>query len=250
MVKNKVVHFDPMTIIAITVVQDEAPIIEDTIRHLLAHRIDRVLVVDHRSTDGTRDVLARLAAETGRLDVEYQDGQAYYQPEWVNDAIGRAIALKPSWILPFDADEIFVPLTQPSLAAEFEVAGRAVLNAKSYSHASLERRASHHDLLGKRAFSWWPGVRVDKGAHNVVGHPGPLLGGRIQIRHRNYLSETHFIQKTRKHLASQLMNMRPEQSVHFKMRARMSDAQLREEYRKWSAVASEVFDPIPLRRVL
>jgi hypothetical protein len=62
---------------AVTMVRDEADIIEGTIRHM-ADEVDGVIVADNLSVDGTSKILAELAAELGIIvvaDIE----PAYHQ---------------------------------------------------------------------------------------------------------------------------------------------------------------------------
>lgn len=54
---------------AVTTVRDEADIIGHTVRHLLRQGVDGVIVLDHRSTDGTSAVLAELTSEEGTVVV-------------------------------------------------------------------------------------------------------------------------------------------------------------------------------------
>lgn len=48
-----------MSVAALMVVRDEADIIEPVVRHTLAH-VDEVIVADHHSKDGTREILEQL----------------------------------------------------------------------------------------------------------------------------------------------------------------------------------------------
>ena len=48
-----------MTTAAVTMVRDEADIIETTVRHMLT-QVDVVIVADNRSVDGTREIVEQL----------------------------------------------------------------------------------------------------------------------------------------------------------------------------------------------
>ena len=86
--------------------RDEAARIEETIRHLLAQRgvEAEFIVVDDRSTDGTSEILRRLAKEDARVQVKRVD----VLPEgWLGKChachVG-ASAATGDWILFTDAD--------------------------------------------------------------------------------------------------------------------------------------------------
>jgi Glycosyl transferase family 2 len=236
-------------IIGLASVRDNAGVIEATLRHLLAHGVDRILLIDHKSQDGTSDILARLAAETGRLEITRREDRYYDHGVWVTALLSRAETFAPTWIVPFDADEIIVPLTRPTLAEEFAACRTpAILAAKRWPHASLNRRAADPLPHRKVVFSWQPGAVIAIGAHSVGGHPGPILENRIAIRERLYLSERHFIRKTRQHLESRSPRHGPGTNAQYLARREMSREQLVAMYRAWVIGASAVYDPIPLRR--
>ena len=69
-----------MTIVAITMVRDEADIIDWTLDHLLNQGIDHIIVADNLSVDETGWKLAALA-NTGRVTVLQDDEPGYYQDE-------------------------------------------------------------------------------------------------------------------------------------------------------------------------
>jgi hypothetical protein len=70
-----------MTVVGVSMVRDEADIIEATVRHMLAN-VDHVLVADNGSVDETRGILRALAAEhPGRLVVVDDDEPAYMQSD-------------------------------------------------------------------------------------------------------------------------------------------------------------------------
>lgn len=91
-------------IVGVAVVKDEADIIEPTIRHM-ATQVDGIIVADNRSTDGTRQILDRLA---GELPVTVVDDPevGYYQSRKTTDMLHLARAAGAEWCVPFDADEI------------------------------------------------------------------------------------------------------------------------------------------------
>lgn len=90
-----------MSTAAVMVVRDEADIIEPVVRHTLAH-VDEIVVVDHRSTDGTREILAGLPVLLTRRDGRGLDGDAQ-RTRLAHIALGRG----HDWALVVDGDDIW-----------------------------------------------------------------------------------------------------------------------------------------------
>ncbi|MEY3774244.1 MAG: hypothetical protein RLZZ129_1024 [Verrucomicrobiota bacterium] len=97
-----------MRLVAVSVVKNEADIIEAFVRHTLAW-VDRHLVFDHDSTDGTREILQALQAEGLPLTLFRDDAPGHLQQHRSN-YLTRLAAHRhdADWILPLDADEILV----------------------------------------------------------------------------------------------------------------------------------------------
>ncbi len=94
-------------------VRNEDVFLEQAIRNVAAF-CDRVHVLDHLSTDGTADVLRRLASELDHLDVVRSPdaGDSH-----------RALAPyfgTPTWVLGVDGDELFDPLGLAALRSELQ----------------------------------------------------------------------------------------------------------------------------------
>lgn len=104
----------PMKLVAVSIVKNEADIIEAFVRHSHAWA-DYHLVFDHDSTDGTREILAELVREGLLLALFTDDVLANLQHTRSNALARLAFANHGAdWVLPLDADEI---LCAPSRAA-------------------------------------------------------------------------------------------------------------------------------------
>lgn len=103
-----------MRLVAVSIVKNEADIIEAFVRHTLAC-VDHHLIFDHDSTDGTREILGALQREGLPLTLYTDDALGNLQQSRSNH-LTRLAAEKfgADWILPLDADEI---LTGPPRAA-------------------------------------------------------------------------------------------------------------------------------------
>jgi hypothetical protein len=92
---------------AVGVVHNEVDVILLCIGHLLDQGVDHVLVLDHRSSDGTRERLAELSSDDARVHLGYDDGPGHYQKEKVGLLARHAARAGASWVVPFDADEFW-----------------------------------------------------------------------------------------------------------------------------------------------
>jgi hypothetical protein len=103
-----------MRLVAVSVVKNEADIIEPFVRHTLAWA-DAHLIFDHASTDGTREILAALQREGLPLRLFTDDALGHLQHLRATFLQRLAVReLGADWVLLLDADEI---LTGPDRAA-------------------------------------------------------------------------------------------------------------------------------------
>jgi hypothetical protein len=106
-----------MRISAVTMVKDEADVIDPLILHMIGSGVDHIVVADNNSTDGTSEKLRDLVSLfPDNLTVIPDPEPGYYQSEKMSRLAEYAIEhFDPDWIIPFDADEIWQP-HDPALA--------------------------------------------------------------------------------------------------------------------------------------
>ncbi|WP_371345923.1 glycosyltransferase family 2 protein [Ancylobacter sp. IITR112] len=107
-----------MRIASISLVKDEADIIEGFVRHNL-HFVDRMFIVDDHSNDHTSEILRRLAAETPAV-VLVDDGWtgAFHQSRRTTALLRQAAGLGDwDFIVPLDADELICAPDRESFEA-------------------------------------------------------------------------------------------------------------------------------------
>ena len=208
-------HLDPLPadarggggVWAVGLVRDEVDIIETTVVNLLSQGVERVVVADNLSTDGTSEVLARLA-RTGPVTVLADRLVPYYQAEKMTLLARAAARGGAGWVLPFDADEVWLaPGT--TVAAWLAHCEAAVVQAPVYNHVPtvdddpgdpdpvtrLRWRKAEPNRLHKVVFRAHARARLDQGNHGVHRR-GPRAQG-LEVRHFPYRSEEQFVRKVR-----------------------------------------------------
>ena len=94
-----------MRLVAVSIVKNEADIIEAFVRHTQAW-VDHHLIFDHDSTDGTRQILGALRDEGLSISLFTDDALENLQQTRSNHLLQVAIQHHAAdWLLPLDADE-------------------------------------------------------------------------------------------------------------------------------------------------
>ena len=89
-------------------VRDEADVLDEQIRFHLEHGVDFVVATDHRSVDGSTEILRRYERE-GHLHLIREDAEKREQPAWVTRmARLAATELGADWVINSDADEFWL----------------------------------------------------------------------------------------------------------------------------------------------
>jgi hypothetical protein len=219
-----------LEIAAISMVKDAAWLIAANIRHHAAAGVSRFLVVDHGSTDGTPDLLRRLAADV-RLELFVYDGP-FRQAEILTDLARYAFRTGSDWVIPIDADEFWVcegALLPEALGAEEADAlqvpvvnfvqrrdqrvsyERALLTMTRRVREPIGREGEAHSIVngGQAAFvearflpKWItrasPSLTISRGNHHVHGPSRRRRTDSIVCLHAPLTSFEH-LQSRREH---------------------------------------------------
>ncbi|WP_072314205.1 glycosyltransferase family 2 protein [Agrococcus sp. Marseille-P2731] len=107
-----------MTLVLTLMVRDEADILAAFLEHHLAQGVDRILVTDNGSVDGTREILAEYAA-VAPVTV-FDDLEHSKQQSRVVTAMARLAATEhgADWVINGDADEFLRPVDPGRTLAE------------------------------------------------------------------------------------------------------------------------------------
>lgn len=95
-------------IAAISMVRNEADIIESFVRHTLTIAV-KLYIVDHMSTDGTSDILQALCKEGLSVEIASFNHVGQEQAEVMTELMRRAFENGCDFVLPLDADEFLLP---------------------------------------------------------------------------------------------------------------------------------------------
>jgi glycosyltransferase involved in cell wall biosynthesis len=111
--------------IAVCVARNAEDIIAFSVLHHLLAGVERCIVVDNGSSDGTGEILKAIARKTGRVSVVYDAGPLFEQAKIVNGVVNAFTEGGEVAVLPFDADELWAG-TVVELAQQAERTGNVL----------------------------------------------------------------------------------------------------------------------------
>jgi hypothetical protein len=254
-------------------VRDEADIIGYTIRHLAAEGVNGITIADNLSKDATRREI-QLAAAAVRIPVEIVDDPdpAYFQGRKMTALARRAADRGATWIIPFDADELWyapglplasylrkVPAAAPCVLARRWNHMATAADDPADSNPFTRMRYRQKSPIGnfKCAFRWHPQASIIDGNHGIriagepVGHHEEFIG----LRHFPYRSPGQLVTKIRNGMEAIIAGKRPPtMSAHWRNLWTVLEKQGEEALRKIfeerffaSDPTSLIFDPAPSR---
>ena len=224
--------------------RNEADVAVQVVRHMLAE-VDRVIVADNNSTDGTRELLE--AIDDPRLTIADEPRVAYYQP----DTMMRLVAMADAeWIVPFDADEWWFS-TEAGTIAE-TLSGKEwgiVVQVPSWEmvpQPSDDERESDpfRRIVWRRreantqkvAFRPGPGRTLGMGNHHLVDLMQTTDRNPLEIRHYPYRTFEQTAAKLRSGKAAlDATDYHPGIGEHWRKLGALGDEQLRGWFEYWMA---------------
>lgn len=235
-------------IVGISMVRDEDDIIGVTLEHLIDQGVDRFLVLDNGSVDNTRKIIEQFPQVTVRDDPEV----GYYQSRKMSALAEEARAAGATWVVPFDADEIWCADSSGIRVADVLHTTRArSIWAETYEHPPItEPLSPYRALTPKRhrkiAFRPNAGVVVAQGNHDV-SVSGKRAGG-LEIREFQYRTFDQFVRKVRNGKAAYDATDLPEgEGAHWRTLGALSDRELAAEWGAMTARTDVLYDPAPIR---
>lgn len=245
-------------IAAVTMVRDEADIIEQVVRQLFDQGVDRMWVADNLSRDATRGILEDLA-RAYPLTVVDDPEQGYYQSQKMTRLAQTAGEAGATWVLPFDADEwwygIGDPIGQVLRACEADV-------VKAYGFDHLPRdtdsdleldpvrrlgwRRPVTQTFPKVAFRAHPAAVLHMGNHNVEHPGGRVETGLLEYRHFGYRSLSQMARKVRNgKQAYEASTVHEMHGAHWRHLGGLSDTDLAAEWQRLLDEDGLIYDPAP-----
>src|SRR5215207_2310644 len=128
-------------------VRNEADIVRLNVLYHLSLGIDRIVVVDNGSTDGTDRILKQLSIEDTRVGSWRDDGP--FLPSKVMTELAReAFRAAADWVVPIDADEFwYAPANDFRALLRNRKAGVLAAQAVNFIQRREQRGSSSEGLL-------------------------------------------------------------------------------------------------------
>lgn len=228
-------------IFGIARVKDELDILPFTLGQMLS-QVDRVIVEDNASSDGTREWLAEQDGE--RLIVQADPEVGYYQSAAMSRLARQAEGLGATWVVPFDADEYWLA-TEGTIADTLKALPMEarICEATVFDHPATDefpspwRRAEMLPLRKVACRPQW--VMIWQGNHGASyeDEPNPLtVTGKLEVRHFPYRSAEQMIRKARNGAAAYAATDLPEEvGAHWRGYGRLTDEQITEVFHEYFA---------------
>lgn len=244
-------------IVAVTMVRDEEDILPWTLSHMLT-QVDHVIVADNGSRDHTPDLVADLAAASGRVTLIHDGEAAYWQARKMTGLARLAHEMGADWVVPFDADEAwFVP--PPDVRDRYDVIamrphvfvpqpGREDATVGDPLQRTRWRQVTP-EPHAKVMFRSRPDVVIDMGNHGVT-YPGPhtyvalTARGGGHVRHYQYRSAAQVARKARQGMAAYNATGMTSHMSHWRELAALNDDELLAWWGRYTA-QPVVEDPWP-----
>jgi glycosyltransferase involved in cell wall biosynthesis len=230
-------------IAAVYTCRNEADIVEMSFRHTLNQGVDRIYVMDHGSTDGTRDILNDISDATDQITIVTDDGPYHMQARWMSELAAMAAGDGYEWIIASDVDEFVYATNGGTVANALKQCEHDKLYMNVWQHVDKDHRFLDHHLLPKVAFRWKPGAWIAVGNHEMSLLPGGEYGV-LDMRELKFRGFEHYIAKALKFVSTSDPTMWPGNTIPYLGIANMSEADRR---REWDAMMSRpiIYDPIP-----
>jgi Glycosyl transferase family 2 len=187
-----------MRLIGASMVRNEADIVEVFVRHNLTV-LDRLVVIDHGSTDGTTEILQSLVQEGLPLTVQADDSIAFRQSEMMTRLVREVFgSTDADFVFAIDADEFLKVPSRPRLeralaslppgahallkwhtyAPDFAAGQDTISLIRSARRLSRDRHGLQKAVVARHFLN--DGLLLDEGNHRILRPPGAPPGPPIR----------------------------------------------------------------------
>jgi len=228
----------PGAVWAVSVVRDEADIVELVIDHLLEQGVDGILIADNGSVDGTRELLERRALRDPRVHVAIDAEPGHHQSEKITWLAHHAWRAGADWVVPFDGDEFMFAEGQ-SLAAHLRASDAGMIYASFHHMVPVGEGPVDADSVfvmdatsafpGKVVLRSHPLAVVASGNHEAF-RTGPVQVG-LHVAHAIYRNPAQVARKLRQGAAAERLagqRIAIKRGEHWAAGAALGDDQLAE----------------------
>lgn len=208
-----------MHVVMTLLVRDEIDIIESMLEFHFAQGLDKIIVTDNGSVDGTYEILLDYQ-KTGKIDLLREPPSDFSQHRWVSRMANMAFTeYHADWILHADADELFVPTEPGNIVKFFESIDDTVSVLKLPRHdfipfdrpmasspvaemlyrKTVSQNLRGHPLPPKVAHRGSENVVITQGNHSVAGNfeGSTIAVDCLQVYHYPLRSYDQFESKVR-----------------------------------------------------
>ena len=211
----------PLFLVMTLLVRDEEETLEANMRYHLDQGIDHIIVTDNLSSDRSREIIQDFVSQ-GVATYLFEGEDTHAQSRWVTRMARMAHeTFQADWIVHSDADEFWIPLAHPSLAAFFSQCQEwDVIEAQRHDFVCVRDETADNrslpfwarmtyrktvslnplgnPLLPKVAHRPSANAVVADGNHAVSGLDTPRkLQGGLEILHFPLRSRSQYINKIR-----------------------------------------------------
>lgn len=230
-----------MKIIAVASIRDEADIIGRNIDHLRTQGVDEFIL----SCEDEASLEAAYAA--GADLVLRQLTVPFHQSNEMTQLAHMAYEREADWVVPFDADEFWVPTPGYGDTVRAVLASTSpdidVIFGGMYVHLDWDRRAVDAKPLGKVVFRPRENSVIDWGQHFVTPVTGELHGV-LSVRELQYRDRAHFDRKIARATALHAtIELAPGYGTHMQQLIDMSDDERDLYWKNWQSIPT-IHDPI------
>lgn len=239
-------------IVAVTMVKDEADVIGPVIANLFAQGVGHVIAADNMSTDATREILEGFG---DRITITDDTEPGYYQDAKMTRLARQAHGMGATWVLPFDADEVWYS-THGTIADTLADCAADVVMAAGWDHIVRQPgdgpfspwRRARPQTLCKVAFRARPDAELNMGNHDVRPAGLSRVRGPLLYRHFQYRSPQQMARKLRNGRAAyEASTVHELHGTHWREGGLLTDDEMSA---KWVELCTEpglVFDPAPMK---